>query len=527
MHCWRSWCLSRRGAVAAVLVLILVVLLLSGIPKQSATADDALMDTTTSGIPEVTPPMGLSLSPKDSALHVTLPGTPRLRYAIVMDAGSTGTRIHIYTLMCDGQGEVQRLIDEVFHEIAISLGSLASTNQIDEIEPLLMAPLLQLALQTVPDACQAQTPVCLKATAGLRLLSAEAAQVALDSIRATIRKYPFSCPSPLTAVSIISGREEGVWAWLTVNFLLFSDQGSRASSSATDSLETANPDAAPTAGIMDLGGASTQLVFEVDPGDALYLNVQRNLTCASHPDSSLCTLLSDLLVPVNFGGQKRILYQHSFLSFGLMEVRKRLNIEATAKNPSPFIVPTKGPSDIWSPVSNAQSGMALNAHSEILSETPKFSSDSPSMPISPAQWESHVRSLFQLEASCAVPPCAFGGIPLPPSIHQLDKLYAFSYFYDRLTPHFPGLQQVLLQDLISLVSQQCCSAAPPISSEASASHVNATDFTCLDLMYIKTLLLDAYGLSPNRHITLAKKINGFETCWALGAAIHILSYTSE
>jgi len=52
---------------------------------------------------------------------------------------------------------------------------------------------------------------------------------------------------------------------------------------------------------------------------------------------------------------------------------------------------------------------------------------------------------------------------------------------------------------------------------------NTNEFECLDLTYIKTLLLDAYGLQSDRQLTLAKKINGFETCWALGAAIDILA----
>lgn len=67
-------------------------------------------------------------------------------------------------------------------------------------------------------------------------------------------------------VEIMDGKEEGVYAWITVNYLL-----NRIGNSEGESRETA--------AVMDLGGGSTQIVFEplfpsstqgMHPGEHIY-----------------------------------------------------------------------------------------------------------------------------------------------------------------------------------------------------------------------------------------------------------------
>ena len=54
-----------------------------------------------------------------------------------------------------------------------------------------LAPLLELALTTVPKALQPQTRVMVGATAGLRLLPDGKADVILDSVRSWLQGFPF------------------------------------------------------------------------------------------------------------------------------------------------------------------------------------------------------------------------------------------------------------------------------------------------------------------------------------------------
>lgn len=45
---------------------------------------------------------------------------------------------------------------------------------------------------------------------------------------------------------------------------------------------------------------------------------------------------------------------------------------------------------------------------------------------------------------------------------------------------------------------------------------------CIDLELIHALLSYGYGLPDDRQLLLAKKINGFETGWCLGATLQML-----
>ncbi|CAJ0882674.1 12551_t:CDS:2, partial [Entrophospora sp. SA101] len=87
------------------------------------------------------------------------------------------------------------------------------------------------------------TPVAVKATAGLRLLGTEKSSRILEAVRNHLgNKYPFQIIENDGVVIM-----DGVYAWITVNYLL-NKIGLKKKS--------------PTAAIFDLGGGSTQIVFE-------------------------------------------------------------------------------------------------------------------------------------------------------------------------------------------------------------------------------------------------------------------------
>uniref|UniRef100_A0AAQ6AAF9 nucleoside diphosphate phosphatase n=1 Tax=Amphiprion ocellaris TaxID=80972 RepID=A0AAQ6AAF9_AMPOC len=103
--------------------------------------------------------------------------------------------------------------------------------------------LLRIAKKTVPEDEWRRTPVVLKATAGLRLLPEDKASALLKEVRDVFDESPFFVPN--NSVSIMNGANEGVLAWVTVNFLtghLYSNTRR-------------------TVGILDLGGGSTQITF--------------------------------------------------------------------------------------------------------------------------------------------------------------------------------------------------------------------------------------------------------------------------
>lgn len=130
------------------------------------------------------------------------------KYVILIDAGSTGTRLHVYGFEYCGE-QLFSLASEVFKEIPIGVATLA--HNLSDIEPLVLRPLMTTALQSVPTAQLSCTLVAIKATAGLRLLEADQVAQTLDVMRVALKKYPFRLAGKIEAdaVSVISGQEEG------------------------------------------------------------------------------------------------------------------------------------------------------------------------------------------------------------------------------------------------------------------------------------------------------------------------------
>lgn len=124
-----------------------------------------------------------------------------------------------------------------------------------------LAPLLEFASTVVPKALQANTPIYLYGTAGLRLLSNSAQQNVLDAVCGVLSNKdlsPFLLLNCSEQVKVITGEWEGIYGWLAVNYL-----GKHLEAGS------ANHGPGSTVGFTDMGGASTQLCFEPVPELAL------------------------------------------------------------------------------------------------------------------------------------------------------------------------------------------------------------------------------------------------------------------
>lgn len=108
-----------------------------------------------------------------------------------------------------------------------------------------LEPLIEYALEKLgddPDVL-AKTSVFVRATAGMRLLD----PADQEQILARIDEYLESTPLGAASSRVISGAEEGLFGWITVNYVLgHLGHGGRF----------------PTVGALDLGGASAQITFQ-------------------------------------------------------------------------------------------------------------------------------------------------------------------------------------------------------------------------------------------------------------------------
>lgn len=103
-----------------------------------------------------------------------------------------------------------------------------------------------------------------------------------------------------------------------------------------------------------------------------------------------------------------------------------------------------------------------------------------------------------------------------PAEIQSRNIAAFSYFYDRaldanIISKDDSKNLAKVQSFIDAAVRAC---DPILSDEAP--------FLCVDLTFIVSLLVDGYGLRPEKQLNLYKRINGHEASWALGVAYSIV-----
>eukprot|EP00658_Telonema_sp_P-2_P028964 TRINITY_DN22092_c0_g1_i1.p1 TRINITY_DN22092_c0_g1~~TRINITY_DN22092_c0_g1_i1.p1 ORF type:complete len:258 (-),score=91.66 TRINITY_DN22092_c0_g1_i1:144-917(-) len=137
-------------------------------------------------------------------------------FAVVFDAGSSGSRVHVFQFieLANGQHELEQ---EYFKQLKPGLSSY-KTDAVAAADSL--TPLLEYAVEKVPSAQHGITPIIVRATAGLRMLPGEQAERILNAVAQKLQGYDFKLQGPDEDVKIMDGEDEGIYAWLSVNYLL-------------------------------------------------------------------------------------------------------------------------------------------------------------------------------------------------------------------------------------------------------------------------------------------------------------------
>uniref|UniRef100_A0A915KF03 Uncharacterized protein n=1 Tax=Romanomermis culicivorax TaxID=13658 RepID=A0A915KF03_ROMCU len=237
-------------------------------------------------------------------------------FAIMMDAGSTGTRVHIFEFSHNVHDKSApfKLEREIYDSVSPGLSYyLTDPNQAANS----ILPLLKRAESVVSKSQWVHTPLALKATAGLRLLDAPKADAIIETV-----DNMFDGTSFLTnedSVSIMTGIDEGIFGWFTLNFLLerlSSIKYEKFNEMIDDNVSssTINPS---TAAALDLGGGSTQITFKP----------KLNATLQSAP--------ANYIKQIRLFSKTVNIYTHSYLGNGLMASRlQSLQLANDGKNGS-------------------------------------------------------------------------------------------------------------------------------------------------------------------------------------------------
>ncbi|CDK28592.1 unnamed protein product [Kuraishia capsulata CBS 1993] len=425
------------------------------------------------------------------------------KYVVMIDAGSTGSRVHVYTF--DTCVSPPKLLNEAFDMLKPGLSSF-DTDTVGAAQSL--DPLLAIALKTVPKDKQSCTPVAVKATAGLRLLGEDKSDAILKEVRRHLEEdFPFPVVDG-DGVSIMDGSDEGVYAWVTTNYLL----GNIGSAKKT-----------PTTAVFDLGGGSTQIVFEPSKGEEMIEGEHK--------------------YSLSFGGRDFTLYQFSHLGYGLMQGRRKINsmvlstalqteehanlkpaVDKSAKAEVEISHPCIPPGVV---AENIEVELDDNTKYVVNFKSASEGADEGIVSSVATQCKFLAESILNKDLECESKPCSFNGIYQPSLRHQFpeeSEMYIFSYFYDRLHPL--GMPSSFSLEEMKEMTKVICSGSKHWESylfdKNGIEHLEKEPQWCLDLSFMTSLLHTGYDIPLKRELKTADKISDNELGWCLGASLPLL-----
>eukprot|EP00188_Purpureofilum_apyrenoidigerum_P006215 Plantae.Rhodophyta-Purpureofilum_apyrenoidigerum.ctg9252.p1 GENE.Plantae.Rhodophyta-Purpureofilum_apyrenoidigerum.ctg9252~~Plantae.Rhodophyta-Purpureofilum_apyrenoidigerum.ctg9252.p1 ORF type:complete len:435 (-),score=92.07 Plantae.Rhodophyta-Purpureofilum_apyrenoidigerum.ctg9252:1539-2843(-) len=414
----------------------------------------------TSNKKKLIPIVGVLLGLVFVAIGVAVMTRPERVYGLMIDAGSTGSRMHTFVFSKGDESSLQLLTEDFF---ALKPG-LSSFREDAKGASDSLDPLLARSRSIVPENLHASTPVYLRATAGLRMLGPELSENILKEVRSKLKSSGFRFDSDNWA-TILGGNDEGIYSWITVNYLL-----------------NRLPD--DTAGTLEMGGGSSQIAFVPrEPGLKKDCNVSS--------------------VTVQYKGADLDLYTVSHLNFGLKKAKADV-IKAALDN-------------------KAKSHPCLNAGTESV-EIPFEDPPTQAALVGEGSFAGCIEAIDNAlmagagECNCGV--CTYRGEPQPPATRD----YVALAFYAERTVDLGLKNPVSMKDIRTLGEKICKMSLTEVRAQYPVIANGEAADLCFDLSFIYQHLTDGHGIKEARSaddmepkIHMVKKINGIELGWSLGA----------
>ncbi|KAH0719382.1 hypothetical protein KY285_015413 [Solanum tuberosum] len=403
------------------------------------------------------------------------------KYAVIFDAGSTGSRVHVFRF--NSNLDLLNIGNDLELFLAIKPG-LSSYADDPKAAANSLKPLLEKAEAVIPKNLQSQTPIKVGATAGLRLLKGDSSEKILQAVR-DLLKNETTLSYKDEWVSVLEGTQEGSYFWVALNYLY-------------GNLGKNYPD---TIATIDLGGGSVQIAYAVSKESAL--------NAPKLPNGDPYVQQKSLL------GTNYYLYVHSFLNYGLLAARADI-LKASKNYTSPCIV--EGHNGYYT-----YNGVAYKAASQ--KQGPNI-----------RRCKAIIRKLLQLDAPCKHKNCSFAGIWNGGGGAGTKNLHISSFFYDyastvgMVDPKEPyGITQPI--QYYKAATLACKTKKQNMKLVFPNIGDKDIPFICMDLLYEYTLLVHGFGIDPIRKITVVHQVNyknhRVEAAWPLGSAIDAVSSTTS
>lgn len=389
------------------------------------------------------------------------PPAPTAGYSVVIDAGSQGSRLRVYQWSWEAEEPLPtihtapwpRPVDEAEWSAEVEPG-LSAFGADPSAAGESLGPLVDVALDSLDPTPDELPPILVLATGGLRRLAAESQEEILEGVRSYLRGRGFE----RIEAHVVSGRHEALFGWLGGNYILGRLTVDEVGPAARERLSEAAP---ATLGGLDLGGASAQIAYAIEPiagtGEPAGENVEQ-------------LQLGDLSLHV---------FVRSDLGFGQDVAEEAL--AGAACFPPGFSAPA-GAGD--------------------------------------GDYETCRNGLAEAFRGCQTEPCPPAPDEFPPfSPHFLA---VSNYFYTSLM--FQLSAPLSLTELESAAEAYCATPWETLRRRYPKVPEKYLGKFCFSAAYIVTLLTEGYGFPyDTRSITAIDRLGGEKIAWTVGALLYDLT----
>ncbi|XP_065507727.1 ectonucleoside triphosphate diphosphohydrolase 4 isoform X2 [Caloenas nicobarica] len=220
---------------------------------------------------------------------------PNLNYGIVVDCGSSGSRIFVYCWPRHNGNphdllDIKQMRDKTRKPVVMKIkpGISEFASSPEKVSDYI-SPLLSFAAEHVPRAKHKETPLYILCTAGMRILPESQQKAILEDLLTDIPVH-FDFLFSDSHAEVISGKQEGVYAWIGINFVLGRFEHTDDEDEAIVEVHVPGSENKEsifrkrTVGILDMGGVSTQIAYEVPKTEEVAKNLlaEFNLGCDAH-----------------------------------------------------------------------------------------------------------------------------------------------------------------------------------------------------------------------------------------------------